>query len=328
MLEPPVDGHGPAPRRAGRGPVGAILRPTRRLIARPVQALAGPGGVDLARQLETALVEAAETDAAERTLDSLLAGPLPERVGGSLARHRVVERTLAAATEDGELERAILAALGTERTTRLLEELVRTPAFSRALEQVLASPSVRTGLAEQSASFAAETAAAGRRRAAGLDDAAERGPRRLFGRAGDVAARSRYGGVATRAFAFAVDAALVTCGLLVATALAGLAASLVGGVGQGRLADALVGAGWLLVAGVYFAGFWATVGQTPGMRLLRVRVLSPAGGPPGIGRSLLRLAGLALAIAPCFAGFLPILFDRRRRGLHDLLAGTVVVRDE
>jgi hypothetical protein len=37
--------------------------------------------------------------------------------------------------------------------------------------------------------------------------------------------------------------------------------------------------------------------------------------------------GLALCIVPCFAGFIPVLFDRRRRGLHDYLAGTSVVND-
>jgi uncharacterized RDD family membrane protein YckC len=38
-----------------------------------------------------------------------------------------------------------------------------------------------------------------------------------------------------------------------------------------------------------------------------------------------RLVGLVLAVIPLFAGFLPILFDRRRRGIADMLAGTVVV---
>jgi uncharacterized RDD family membrane protein YckC len=32
-----------------------------------------------------------------------------------------------------------------------------------------------------------------------------------------------------------------------------------------------------------------------------------------------------LCIIPLFAGFLPVLVDDRRRGCHDMLAGTVVV---
>ena len=42
-------------------------------------------------------------------------------------------------------------------------------------------------------------------------------------------------------------------------------------------------------------------------------------------RSLLRFGALVLAALPLFAGFLPILVDDRRRGVHDMLAGTVVV---
>ena len=42
-------------------------------------------------------------------------------------------------------------------------------------------------------------------------------------------------------------------------------------------------------------------------------------------RALIRLGGLVLAIIPLFAGFLPVLFDERRRALQDLLARTVVI---
>lgn len=61
------------------------------------------------------------------------------------------------------------------------------------------------------------------------------------------------------------------------------------------------------------------------MRLLALRVIGPDGEHPGTGRSLLRLLGLGLAIVPLFAGFLPVLVDARRRGLHDYMASTVVL---
>ena len=56
-----------------------------------------------------------------------------------------------------------------------------------------------------------------------------------------------------------------------------------------------------------------------------VRVQARSGAPPSAFRSLLRLAGLILAIIPFFAGFLPALFDHRRRALPDFVAGTTVV---
>jgi uncharacterized RDD family membrane protein YckC len=83
----------------------------------------------------------------------------------------------------------------------------------------------------------------------------------------------------------------------------------------------------MLIAGTYFVLFWSAAGQTPGMRLLRLRVHAPGNRPPSLGRSLVRLVGLVLAIVPLFAGFAPVLFTHRRRGLPDLLAGTVVVYD-
>ena len=70
-------------------------------------------------------------------------------------------------------------------------------------------------------------------------------------------------------------------------------------------------------------------GQTPGMRLVNIRV-SPGRSDRQLtaARALVRTVGLALAIIPCFLGFLPALFDSRRRALPDYLAGTVVLYDD
>ena len=110
--------------------------------------------------------------------------------------------------------------------------------------------------------------------------------------------------------------------------MAALVASLVGGLRPEWLVGALLASGWMLVVGTYFVLFWSSAGQTPGMRLLGVRVHGPAGDPPSISRSVVRLVGLVLAIVPMFAGFIPVLFTERRRGLPDFLAGTVVLYDD
>jgi uncharacterized RDD family membrane protein YckC len=106
-----------------------------------------------------------------------------------------------------------------------------------------------------------------------------------------------------------------------------LVASLVGELHQGWLAGGLFAGAWLIVEVAYFVGFWTTAGQTPGMRMMRLRVVH-GDGPPGVARSLVRFIGLLLAIIPLFAGFLPVLVDDRRRALQDFLAGTVVLYDE
>ena len=135
----------------------------------------------------------------------------------------------------------------------------------------------------------------------------------------------QYAGIATRAVALGVDAALAHLIVLAAGALLALAASLVGNASMDTAEKLLAAFGWAFTVGAYFVLFWTTTGQTPGMRLMGLRVLGPEGEHLSFPRALVRLVGLALAIIPAFAGFLPVLFDDRRRGLQDMLAHTVVV---
>ena len=59
---------------------------------------------------------------------------------------------------------------------------------------------------------------------------------------------------------------------------------------------------------------------------MHLRVITARSGElPGLGRSLIRVVGLGLAIIPLFAGFLPMFVDDRRRALPDFMARTVVV---
>ena len=88
---------------------------------------------------------------------------------------------------------------------------------------------------------------------------------------------------------------------------------------------ACAGAAFVVWTVAYFAVFWSTTGQTPGNRLMHIRVCGDDGGVITPRRALLRFGALVLAALPLFAGFLPVLVDDRRRGLHDMLAGTVVV---
>jgi uncharacterized RDD family membrane protein YckC len=137
--------------------------------------------------------------------------------------------------------------------------------------------------------------------------------------------RVPYAGIATRGVALAIDCALAQGIVVVGAAVAGLIGSLVGEVRPGWIVPTALAVGWALTVATYFIAFWTTTGQTPGMRLMHVRVVARDGTALGPGRALVRLAGLLLAIVPLFAGFLPALVDDRRRALPDLLAGTVVV---
>jgi uncharacterized RDD family membrane protein YckC len=144
--------------------------------------------------------------------------------------------------------------------------------------------------------------------------------------AGGTHPTSGYAGVVTRAVALGADAAAINLIALISGAAISAILSLFGNKGGFNL-GALIGVGlaWTVWSGVYFVAFWTFAGQTPGDRLLGIRVIGPdPDGQLSIGRSTLRFLGLLLAMAPFFAGFIPVLFDDRRRGLHDRIADTVV----
>lgn len=135
-----------------------------------------------------------------------------------------------------------------------------------------------------------------------------------------------YAGLVSRTVALAIDAVALTIGFAVASGVLGLILSLFTAV-EVSSPGAVLGAAatWSLVVGGYFVLFWTLTGETPGMRLMGLRVIDRDGGPLGFGQALLRLVGAILAAIPFFAGYLLILVDDRRRGLHDMIAGTTVV---
>ena len=62
------------------------------------------------------------------------------------------------------------------------------------------------------------------------------------------------------------------------------------------------------------------------MMPLGLRVVDEKTGETiSMGKAFLRLIGLVISIAVFYIGVIWILFERRRRGWHDLIAGTIVV---
>jgi uncharacterized RDD family membrane protein YckC len=291
-------------------------------------------------------------------VDRVVGRQLSRAIADLLVRHQFVERVARQMLATTDLESAVLAALEDEKTERIVKRVLASPAFEdmlveafesqvaadmleriltsaemeRVLGRVLSSPAVRLALTQQTASLADEMATGLRARTERLDDAAERAVRRRRKTPPQAATEVRtgrtYAGLVSRAVAFAVDAVIVHVVLLTAGALLSFGTSLFGGLHLNGLVSVVAALGWVLVVGTYFVVFWTVTGQTLGMRLMGLRLTSRNGAPPTGGRSLLRLFGLALAIVPVFAGFLPALFDSRRRALPDFLAGTVVLHAE
>jgi uncharacterized RDD family membrane protein YckC len=271
--------------------------------------------------LEAAAEELLATPEVKRALDRTLAGPLPEELGRLLVRHRVVERVARELVTSGELQRAVETTLASPESQEMLDRVLASDAMKQALERVLAGPEVRSALASQTASLADQVMGDVRGAASGLDAELSLRTRR--------SEHTQFAGVASRGIALVVDAFAIVAGTAVVGGAASLVAAVVGGVHPEWLAQTLLSAATVAIALGYFTLFWKTAGQTPGMRLLGVRVLSRrADGRLTGWQALWRTLGLALAIVPCFLGFVPALFDRRRRALPDYLAGTVVVYDD
>lgn len=252
-----------------------------------------------------------------------MAGDLPEELAGSMAEHHVLERMAVKLDENGALQSALEKALASPRTKETMDRLVNSDAVKQAIKDVVASREVRAALAEQSAGLVDELSADIRRRAVELDDRIEARVRRR-----PRSERSSFAGVATRGVVLVVDAVAIAAVFAVVGGLLALISYLVGGFRPTWLAEALLGTGWALVAGTYLVLFWSGAGRTPGMHVMHLRVRDRTGRPPSIGRAIVRAAATWISIVPFFLGYASVLFDERRRGVPDLVAGTEVVYDE
>ena len=138
---------------------------------------------------------------------------------------------------------------------------------------------------------------------------------------------SAFAGLATRMIAFAADALVIDAVVLFVALVTAAGMSLLHVPDDLRTLAAAVGAGLAVLWAVgYFVFFWAADGQTPGNRMMRIRVQNvDSAGPLTARRALVRVLLLPVSAIPLFAGYLMILVDRRRRALHDRVVRSVVV---
>ncbi len=85
------------------------------------------------------------------------------------------------------------------------------------------------------------------------------------------------------------------------------------------------GFGWWTL---YFAVLMPWMkGQTPGKRIMGVRVVRLDGNPVTAWHAFERAGGYAAGVATGTLGFLQIYWDANRQAIHDKVAGTVVIRE-
>ena len=97
-----------------------------------------------------------------------------------------------------------------------------------------------------------------------------------------------YAGAVTRLLAFAVDAAVVNLTGIFVGVVVGLALSILQTPDKfDHVLLAIGGVAFVVWTIAYFVGFWSTTGQTPGNRVMQIRVRGTSSDeslPPG-GRS-------------------------------------------
>jgi len=145
-----------------------------------------------------------------------------------------------------------------------------------------------------------------------------------------------YGGFWRRLYAFAIDKFILGfIGMIlffVGTTALGLGISPYDMAADPDALMALGGKVFLLYQAVtllldmaYFTYFHGTTGQTPGKRIMGLRVVQETGEPIGLGTGFLRWVGYIVSALPMLMGFLWAGADRRKQGWHDKIAGTVVI---
>lgn len=278
--------------------------------------MAGATGIDDAVEIATeeAIVRALESPAVERAFVRVLEGPAAEQA---------MERLLASPA----VERAVLGALDSELVDKAWERLLASDEAQKLVERIAEAPEVRAALASQGVGLLEDFGRQIRRIAHRLDGAVESVARRLV-RKPQRAEPTGNAGLVTRALGLLIDAAIVNGAFFALSALFTFAVSAVFGDFETTSAPALtLGAvAFLTITSAYLLFFWTLEGQTPGMRLLGIRLDDFDGTPRLSPRTAMRrLIGAGLAVVPLGAGLLLVLFSDRRRGLHDRIANTEVI---
>ena len=111
----------------------------------------------------------------------------------------------------------------------------------------------------------------------------------------------------------------------------GLAVAIVSSVLNGLVfgGDAIRGNSLSTLLGLaYYMYFWSSYGhgQTPGSRVLGIRVVKTTGAELTLMDAFIRYLGFLLSVICIFIGLIWVAFDANKQGWHDKIAGTYVVK--
>jgi len=305
----------PPPR--GEGPDDREIPLSLRLLEAGVRGARSVGkatGVERAVEAATeeAIVAAFESEAVERALTRVLQGPL-------------IEETVNGALQSDAVKRALIDALDSEMADEVWRRMLASEEAQRLVERIAEAPEIRAAISAQSVGFIEDVGHTIGDATRGADGAIERVARRIAFRKRRTEPTERAGAL-TRLLAFGLDALIVNLAFSGLAAVVALVGSFLSGDSSNvsGFALAIGSIAWLGLGSLYLVAFWSLAAQTPGMRFFGIRIGVEGRGLP-LRRSIRRLAGLFLAAFPFGLGFLGVLYDERRRGWQDRLAGVDVL---
>jgi uncharacterized RDD family membrane protein YckC len=157
-----------------------------------------------------------------------------------------------------------------------------------------------------------------------------------------------YAGLGRRVFAFIIDAIMLLIFIVIAAAFfsliqgvkyfyyltvqrAPIAVLTEAGTSEAALGPIITSLGvlFIIIPWLYFAGFECSRGQaTPGKTLMHIVVTDKEGNRISFARATLRHFAKFISTLIIFIGFIMIGLTKKRQGLHDRIAGCLVLLPE
>ena len=148
----------------------------------------------------------------------------------------------------------------------------------------------------------------------------------------------KFAGFWRRFIAYTIDGLIIAVIIFILTFISVLAyiSGAMSGAGRaiiGKISDPeqiLLLTMWVWIFSIllnlaYFTLFHGSTGRTPGKKLLGLQVVTVEGGPLTYGIAFLRSVGYVISSLVLCLGYLWVVFDKKKQGWHDKIAGTVVI---
>ena len=198
----------------------------------------------------------------------------------SEAAQDALQRTLSSPA----VERAAVEVLDSDLVDHVWDQLLRSDEAQKLIERIAEAPELRAAIASQGVGLLRDIGRQIRAVAGRLDNGLERFVRRVIGR--PRTQPTDHIGLIARVSAAVLDGVILNGIFLAAAALFGFVFSALGdpeGVGAAGIVFGL--GSWIVFGSVYLLTFWAAAGQTPGMRLLSIRIHDEDGSRLGSPRA-------------------------------------------